>query len=813
MAQSSLPSSAAVEQRVNDIVSKMTLEQKLDYIGGYRDFYVRAVPQLGLPSLKMSDGPVGVRNYGPSTTYAAGIALAASWNPELAKSVGTMIGHDARARGVHFMLGPGVNIYRAPMNGRNFEYFGEDPFLASRIVVGYITGMQSQGVSATIKHFAANNSEFLRHDSDSVVDERTLREIYLPTFEAAVKDAHVGAIMDSYNLINGVHATQNDFLNNQVAKKDWGFDGIAMSDWVATYDGVAAANAGLDLEMPSGAFMNKAVLLPAIKEGKVNEATIDDKVRRIVRKAIQFGWLESDQTDLNWPRYSEAARGVALQEALEGLVLLKNDGALLPLNKGKVRTIAVIGPTATPGSPVGGGSAQVRPFNSTSSLQGISNYLGTSATVLYARGLPTLADMAGATDFTTAPEGGKPGLTVEKFENSDLSGTPTSTSIARHVNLSGGRGDESLGLDELLAPHPTSSRWTGYYIADAAGPHNVFVQWNGERSGFRLFVDDKKVLDDWDLARALVDQATLQLSAGPHKVVIEQYKNDRLEALRLRLGIQPLQKIVSDEAKALAKKADAVIVAVGFEPDTESEGSDRTFQLAPGQDQLIQEIAAANPKTAVVITAGGNVDMSAWIDKVPAILHTWYAGQEGGTALAKVVFGDVNPSGHLPVSFERRWEDNPVHDSYYPEEGTKKVVYREGIFVGYRGYEHNKVKPLFPFGYGLSYTTFKYTNLKATPTAVTFDVTNSGSREGSAVPQLYVGSANTTVPRPTKELKGFSKVSLKPGETRHITIPLNDRSFSYYDVGSNQWKAPAGAYEVLLGDSSENILLKGTVNR
>jgi beta-glucosidase len=785
----------------------------LDYIGGYRDFYIRAVPQVGLPALKMSDGPVGVRNYGPSTTYAAGIALAASWNPELAKTVGTMIGHDARARGVHFMLGPGVNIYRAPMNGRNFEYFGEDPFLASRIVVGYVTGMQSQGVSATIKHYAVNNSEFLRHDSDSVVDERTLREIYLPTFEAAVKEGHVGAIMDSYNLINGVHATQNDFLNNQVAKKDWGFDGIAMSDWVATYDGVAAANAGLDLEMPSGAFMSKAVLLPAIKDGKVSEATIDDKVRRIVRKAIQFGWLEGDQTDINWPRYSEVARQVALQEALESLVLLKNDGALLPLNKTKVRTIAVIGPTATPGSPVGGGSAQVRPFNSTSFLQGISNYLGTSATVFYARGLPTLAEMAASTEFMTTPEGGKPGITVEKFENSDLSGTPASTSIARHVNLGGGRNDESLGLDELLAAHPTSSRWTGYYIVENAGPHNVFVQWNGERSGFRLFVDDKKVLDDWDLAKALVDQATLQLTAGPHKVVIEQYKNDRLEALRLRLGIQPLQKIVTDEAKALSKKADVVILAVGFEPDTESEGSDRTFQLPPGQDQLIQEIAAANPKTAVVITAGGNVDMNAWIDKVPAILHTWYAGQEGGTALAKIAFGDVNPSGHLPVSFERRWEDNPVHDSYYPEAGTKKVVYREGIFVGYRGYEHNKVKPLFPFGYGLSYTTFKYANLKATPTAVAFDVTNSGSRGGSAVPQLYVASAGSTVQRPVKELKGFSKVSLKPGETRHVTIPLNDRAFSYFDVGSNQWKAPAGVYEVLVGDSSENILLKGTVNR
>jgi beta-glucosidase len=473
----------------------------------------------------------------------------------------------------------------------------------------------------------------------------------------------------------------------------------------------------------------------------------------------------------------------------------------------------MIGPNAYPGAPVGGGSAQVRPFGSVSFLEGMGGYLGSSATVLYARGIPTLSEMAATTNFQTAPQDGKEGLTIERFDNSELSGAPVSTTYANHVNLNGVRGDESLGLDALLAKRASSSRWTGYYLAQSLGAYKVFVQWNGERSGFRLFVDDKKVFDDWDLARALVDQATLQLAAGPHKVVLEQYKNDRLDGLRLRLGIQPVQKIVSDEAKALAKKADVVVLAVGFEPDTESEGSDRTFQLPPGQDELIQEIAAANPKTAVVITAGGNVDMNGWAEQVPALLHVWYAGQEGGVALTKIVFGDVNPSGHLPVTFERRWEDNPVHDSYYPDAGTNKIVYREGLFVGYRGYEHNKVKPRFPFGYGLSYTTFGYANLKATPTEVSFDVTNTGSREGSAVPQLYIGDMHASLPRPAKELKGFAKVSLKPGETRHVTLPLNDRSFSYYDVGAKQWKASSGAYEVLVGDSSENILLKGSVNR
>ena len=296
------PSAAAsapnTETRVETLLKQLTLDEKIDLIGGVDDFYIRGIRHIGLPTLKMADGPFGVRNYGPSTTLG-GIGLAAAWDPELARRVGETIGQDARARGVHFMLGPGVNIYRAPMCGRNFEYFGEDPYLASRTAVAYIQGMQSQGVSATIKHFMGNNQEFLRHDADSVIDERTMREIYLPTFEAAVREAHVGAIMDSYNFVNGEHSTQNGFINNQIAKKDWGFDGIIMSDWDSSYDGVAEANGGLDLEMPAGRFMNRATLLPAIKAGTVSEATIDDKVRRILRTAIRFGWLDRDQTDLS----------------------------------------------------------------------------------------------------------------------------------------------------------------------------------------------------------------------------------------------------------------------------------------------------------------------------------------------------------------------------------------------------------------------------------------------------------------------------------------------------------------------------------
>lgn len=809
VAQTAAPSNQDVEKRVNDILAKMTLDQKLDYIGGYKDFYVRPMPELGLPALKMADGPIGVRNYGPSTTFAGGIALAASWDPELARQVGTMIAHDARARGVHFMLGPGVNIYRAPMNGRNFEYFGEDPVLASRTAVGYIEGMQAQGVSATIKHYMGNNSEFLRHDSNSIIDERTMREIYLTTFEAAVKQAHVGAIMDSYNLINGEHATQNGFINNQVAKKDWGFQGIIMSDWVATYDAVAAANGGLDLEMPSGKFMNRANLLPAIKSGKVSEATIDDKVRRIIRTAITMGWLDRDQTDLSWSRYSPESNRVALQSALEGMVLLKNDGGLLPLEKFK--KVAVIGPLAYPGVPVGGGSAHVQPFETVSFLQGISNYVGSAGTVTYHQGIPTLSDMADHTDFTTAATGGQLGIAVQMFGTADLTGPATQSFTALHVNMA--IEHTQRPLDQELEHHPMSTRWTGYYNCPSSGAYTVFAQANGEHSGYRVFVDDKKVLDDWDIAKALTDETTLQLPQGEHKIVMEQFRLDQHRRTRIRLGIVPLATVVDNEAKTLAKNADVAFVAVGFDPETESEGADRTFALPPGQDELIRDIAAANKNIVVVVTSSGNVDMNSWADQVPALIEAWYSGQDGGTALAKILYGEVNPSGHLPVTFEKRWEDNPVHASYYPLPGTRDVKYSEGVFVGYRGYEKNGVTPRFPFGYGLSYTTFKYANLQATPSSVSFDVTNTGQREGATVAQVYIGEEHASVPRPAKELKGFARVNLKAGETQHVTVPLDERSFSYYDVGSKSWKADKGAYHVMVGSSVENIELRGTIER
>lgn len=811
-AQSASTSQSQVDQRVESILSKMTLEQKIDMIGGVDGFYIRGYKDLGIPRLKMSDGPLGVRNYGPATTFPAGISMAASFDPELVKRVGTIIGQDARARGVHFLLGPGVNIHRAPMCGRNFEYYGEDPFLASRTVVGYITGIQSQGVIATVKHFFANNQEYNRHNISSDMDERTAREIYLPTFEAAVKEAHVGAIMDSYNLVNGVHMTQNGLFNTQIAKKEWGFTGIIMSDWDATYDGVAAANGGLDLEMPSGKFMNRQNLLPAVQQGKVSVATIDDKIRRILRTAIQFGFLDRDQTDPNIPLFNQEGRKVALEAAKAGMVLLKNDGNLLPLDKNKIKTIAIIGPDAYPAVPIGGGSAGVRPFVEVSYMEGLTNYLGSNARVLYHRGLPTLGEMAMGTEFSTDSNGGEHGLKAEFFKGTTLEGSPATTRTDQHVNF-------ERGLGSGVPSYPLSARWTGYFTPKHAGQHTVFVAGTNENGGSRLYIDDKLVVDNWTRVTALVNQATLSLDATPHKVRLEFFSTGGWGVNRIVMGIIAPDDVVAPEAKELASHADAVILAPGFDPQSESEGGDRTFQLPPGQDALIQALLNANKNTVVVLTAGGNVDMTQWIDHTPALVHAWYAGQEGGTALAQLLFGEFSPSGRLPVTFERRWEDNAVYNSYYPQDDEKKVAYKEGIFVGYRYFEKNGKKPLFPFGYGLSYTTFAYSNLSVTPgtvrdagtVTVSFDVKNTGNREGAEVAQVYVGDHHASVPRPVKELKGFSKVYLQPGESKKVSVTLNRRSFSYFDPTAKEWKAAPGEFDILVGRSSAEIELQGKV--
>ena len=802
--------SAEVEKRVDAILSKLTLEEKVDMLGGVNGFYIRANDRLKLPALRMADGPLGVRNYGPSTAYAGGIALAASWDPDLATRIGTLIGRDARARGVHFLLGPAVNIYRAPLCGRNFEYFGEDPYLASRVTVAYIRGVQSQGVSATVKHFLGNNSEYDRHGTSSDIDERTLREIYLPAFEAAVKEAHVGAIMNAYNLVNGVHMTQNAAINVEIAKKEWGFDGILMSDWDATYDAVAAANAGLDVEMPSGKFMNRQTLLPAIKDNRVSMATLDDKIRRILRKAVEFGWLDRNQTDLTSALYSEEGRKLALESAQASIVLLKNDRDLLPLDKTRLKSVLIVGPDAYPAVPAGGGSAQVRPYYAVSFLQGLADAFGSAVTVNYRPGIVTTQEVFETSEFVTqtGPEG-KKGLTGEYFGNRDLSGSPAVTRVDSLIQFSWDRGNSP----PLGAVKEYSVRWSGYFVPPASADYRFIASTYG-LDRYRLFVDGKLVVDRGHEKQPLSSK-TVHLVANRAVAVRFEYAHHDHHA-QIALGVRRADQFIDPDIKTLARRADVAIVTAGFDPSNESEGYDRTFQLPTDQDELIQTVRAANAKTIVTVTSGGGVDMRRWIDKVPVVIETWYPGQEGGTALSQVLLGAINPSGKLPVSFERNWEDSAVVRSYYPD-SRNHIAYKEGVFLGYRHFDAVLQKPLFPFGFGLSYTRFRYANLAVSPDAVdrqgtvvvSFDVSNVGAREGAEVAEVYVGQAHARVPRPRKELKGFAKVHLKPNESRRVSVTLDQRALSYFDVDTHRWRADPDQYFVYVGGSSQAIKLTG----
>jgi beta-glucosidase len=648
--------SAYAGGRAEELVKQLELGEAIDLLGG-TGFATRPIPRLGIPAFRMSDGPVGARTPPPSTAYAAGIALAASWDQSLAQEIGVQLGRDARSRGAEFLLGPGVNLYRAPMNGRNFEYFGEDPYLAARIAVGYIRGVQSQGVSATIKHYLGNNSEFARSTSDSVIDERTLREIYLPAFEAAVKEANVGAVMSAYNLANGSYLTANRYLVEKVLKGDWGFDGVYMSDWGATHESLGAALAGLDLEMPSGRFMNRATLEPAVRDGRLTRIMIDDKVSRLLKLADRFDWYANGAPDLSIPRYSQAGKSAALQGALAGAVLLKNEGALLPLDRAKLKTIAVIGPTAHPAIASAGGSGHVPTFTGVSILQGISDELGAEGTVTYARGVYTHRILNLLSRFKTAATDGKPGVVAETFADAKFSGAPVASRIESNFQMGvpGFGGDpeyltllDSLPpgvgaqvLPPLTNPSPGTAveRWTGWYTAESAGIYTIFVQ---NLASYRLLVDDELVIDSSRIPAAALRQVKRKLDAGVHKVVFEQTAPHVFGKPFWRVGLVREGSFVDPMARELAARADAVVLAVGFDAETETESADREFALPPGQDELIREIAAVNPNTIVVVVAGGSVDAAPWIAQARALIAAWYPGQEGGRALADLLFGDAD---------------------------------------------------------------------------------------------------------------------------------------------------------------------------
>ncbi len=799
---------ASVEQRVEDILSKMTLEEKLDYIGGTRDFYIRPVERLLLPEIKLTDGPVGTRNDGKSTAYPASILLASTWDEELARKTGEALGKDARARGDHILLAPGVNIYRAPMNGRNFEYFGEDPFLAGRMAVNYIRGVQSRGVVATVKHLAGNNQEWDRNHVSSDIDERTLHEIYLPAFKAAVQEAKVGAVMNGYNLLNGIHATQNDYLNNEILKNKWGFDGVLMSDWVSTYDGIAAAKGGLDLEMPSGAFMNRKNLLSVIKNGTLAEYVIDDKVRRILRMIFRFGFYDCIQQDTTIAKDNPQNAALALDVARNGIVLLKNQNNILPLKASEIKTLAVIGPNAG-GYIAGGGSSYVEPFHSTSVLKGIQD-LAANINISHIVGLPTQADYAVKPSFFTGPGSSTPGLKAEYFNNQFLKGKPEATITEETIAHIWAKAPDVKGIPE----DHFSVRWTGVVRPEKNGFYRFVVCGD---DGFRLWIDDKKVIDLWRDQGATVGNTLIELEAGKeYRVKLEYYENGGSAEVRFAWYHDDFN--LAEVVKA-ASAADVAEVCVGFNETTEGEGFDRTFELPQFQDSLIQEVVKVNPNTVVILNSGGAVDMSKWLSKVKGLILVWYPGQEGGTAVAEILFGKTNPSGKLPASFEYKWADNPTFHNYYDPDGDKRVAYKEGLFVGYRYYDSKNIQPLFPFGFGLSYTSFTYKKLrvrsgynkKSPVVRVSFKIKNHGGYDGAEAAQVYVRDMQSPVERPYKELKGFSKIFLKKGESKKVAVELNRSSFSYYRTESKQFNYDSGEFEILVGSSSKDIHLKKSI--
>jgi beta-glucosidase len=794
-------------KRIESLLKRMTLEEKVSMLAGIDFWQTRAIKRLGIPAIKVTDGPHGARTADvanpnltlPATSFPTAVTMAATWNLDLIEKVGGALGAETRARGCAVLLGPCVNIHRSPLGGRNFESYSEDPYLSSQMAVAHVKGLQSKKTSPCVKHFALNNSEFERMTISSEVDERTMREIYFPSFEKAVKEAGAWSVMCSYNKVNGTYASENRRLLTEILKDEWGFAGVVISDWFATHSVAPAAIAGLDLEMPGPAQYFGEALVKAVKDGKVDVKVIDDKVRRILGLMEKTGALDGEiptpKTIKDFPAHRKLAREVAE----EGIVLLKNDKQLLPLDSRKVKTIAVIGPNAVSASIQGGGSAQVNPYYKVAPLEALKKLCGAKVKVLYELGCPSnIRTLPMDPDCLLSDKTGKKnGLTGEYFANNEFAGKPAATKVDTAF-------DFRWIAPALLALKTAdfSIRWEGIFKAPADGKYKFGLSANG---WCRVFINGKEVCSNWG------DNISPQ-------EFIEFCKNPNIPAPMgtLRLGCDiPQPPDLLQRAVNAAKSADVAIVCCGTTEEYESEGFDRKdMALPPGQDDLISKVAKANPNTIVVLNNGSPLAMP-WLAQVPAVLEALFPGQECGNAIASILFGLVNPSGKLPDTFPRQLKDNPAYPNYPGKNG--KVVYAEDIFVGYRHYDAKKVEPLFSFGHGLSYTTFKYSNIKVSPTKagagtkikVNIDVANTGKTAGKEVVQLYVSDTACSVPRPPKELKAFKKVALASGETKTVSFTLTKEALSFYDVKSKDWVTEPGDFEILVGSSSRDIRAKG----
>ena len=687
-------------EKIDALIAQMTLEEKISLLAGADQWLTVPIKRLGIPAIKMTDGPIGARGIddpsGPtSACFPCGTALGATWNPELVGRVGKALAEETQSKGAHLLLAPTVNIHRSPLAGRNFECYSEDPYLTARMAIAYIGGLQNHGVGACIKHFVCNDSEFERHTMSSEVDERPLREIYLRPFQIAIREAKPWAVMSSYNRINGTSASENGHLLLDILKGEWGFEGMVISDWYGTYSS-NVAKGGLDLEMPGPARWMGEPALAAVRSGEVSEEMLDDKVRRILRTIEKMGAFENPALRPEQAIDKPEHRRVAREAATEAIVLLKNSNSILPLDAGKLKSIAVIGANARWASIIGGGSVRVSPHYVVSPLEALKNRAGDK--IRYAIGcsirkLPPTFDR----NWLSGD------LTLDYFANSELSGEPVRTEMTRKMDIVW-FGDEMPHVD----PANFSARLTGAFTAPESGPFDLSLMSIGKS---RLLIDGKEILNLWNNPAEGAKTTVIDLVAGQTYRLQAEYASEPGPRWRnLRIGCMP--QIPADaiqQAADLAAKSDVAIVFAGLTNEWESEGFDRPDMELPGdQVKLIERVSAANPKTIVVINAGSPVSMN-WLDQVAGVAQAWYLGQETGNAIADILFGDVNPSGKLPTTFPKRLQDNPAYLNYPGENG--KVRYGEGLFVGYRYYDKKDIAPLFPFGFGLSYTTFEYRNL------------------------------------------------------------------------------------------------------
>ncbi|WP_052026639.1 glycoside hydrolase family 3 protein [Pseudomonas sp. CFII64] len=805
-------------------LSQMTLEEKFSYISGTGGWDVKPLPRFNLPQILGADGGLGVRytNQGndQGVVYPSGPNLAATFNLRRAVDFGRALGYDTATGGYHYITGPGMNMYRMPYGGRNFEYLtGEDPFLGASMAPAVINGIQSRGIWADAKHFAANDQETNRFVLDQSMPERVLREMTMPPFESASKNGKVALMMCSFQKVNGEFVCENSHLLRDILKQGWGYQGFVQSDYGAVVNGLNAAQGGTDIEMLFGVQMNSTTLTPYIESGVLSVATIDDKVLRILRQIYLFDfdtYVPSTAHDMDNPASNQAALNVAR----EGIVLLKNKDNFLPLDRNVVRKIAVVGVLGKYAPPIGFGSAYVSARNYISEVSGMRQ-VASNAQVTFLDSLSLDPQAAVWTHLDSDGTTSVPGMTAEYFTNPDWSGTPAATRTETYVDLNWDS-DENLPTDGN--DRNTSIRWSGRITPTISGEHVFKVRADGL---IRLRINGQQILDNGDgeplpnnpIPPTIPAYTKYTLEAGQTYDVMLEYS--RRPAYVASLGgytgvrFSWASLVAPDDIASY----DAVVVAAGNSNEYEGEGWDHMFELPEYQGQMIQSIAAQNPKTIVALHGGTGLKVSDWVDQVSGLLHAFYPGQNGGQALAEIIFGRVNPSAKLPISLERDIQDNPLF-SYFPQFDNEGVItqtsYANDLLSGYRGYEKKGTTPLYPFGYGLSYTQFSYSGIRITPAValgntpvqVSFDITNTGQRAGAEVAQLYVGQRNPRLERPIKELKGYQKVFLQPGERQRVTIELNGRSLAYYNPATSNWVIDGDTFDIGVGAASNDIRLR-----